>query len=59
MGTTALCCLLTAQPALLDLIPSMGQIPRLCRQMGGNVRQAVVPKSAIQILNALSSSNVS
>ncbi|XP_044264022.1 dnaJ homolog subfamily C member 13 [Tribolium madens] len=58
MGTTALCSLLQAQPALLDLIPSMGHIPRLCRQMGSNVRQTIVPKSAILILNALSSSSI-
>nr|XP_022914945.1 dnaJ homolog subfamily C member 13 [Onthophagus taurus] len=58
MGTTALCALLHAQPALLDLIPSMGHIPRLCRQMGTNVRQTCVPKSAIQILHALSISNI-
>ncbi|CAG9859086.1 unnamed protein product [Phyllotreta striolata] len=56
--TTALCSLLQAQPALLDLIPSMGQIPRLCRQMGSNVKQAVVPKSAICILNSLSLSTI-
>lgn len=58
MGTTALCSLLQAQPALLDLVPSMGHIPRLCRQMGAS-RQVAVPKSAIQILNALSLSTVS
>ncbi|KAJ3648782.1 hypothetical protein Zmor_020558 [Zophobas morio] len=58
MGTTALCSLLQAQPALLDLIPSMGHIPRLCRQMGANIRQTIVPKSAILILNALSSSSI-
>lgn len=58
MGTTALCSLLQAQPALLDLIPSMGHIPRLCRQMGTNVRQLTVPKSAILILNSLSISSV-
>lgn len=59
LSTTALCALLQAQPALLDLIPSMGHIPRLCRQMGSNVRQIAVPKSAICILNSLSMSNVS
>ncbi|KAG5881132.1 hypothetical protein JTB14_020836 [Gonioctena quinquepunctata] len=56
--TTALCSLLHAQPALLDLIPSMGHIPRLCRQMGSNIRQVAVPKSAISILNSLSMSNI-
>lgn len=58
LGTSALCALLQSQPALLDLIPSMGHIPRLCRQMGSNVRQKIVPKSAIQILNSLSMSNI-
>ncbi|VEN42457.1 unnamed protein product [Callosobruchus maculatus] len=56
--TKALCCLLQNQPALLDLIPSMGHIPRLCRQMGSNIKQVVVPKSAICILNSLSMSNI-
>lgn len=59
MATQALCLLLQAQQNLLDLIPSMGHIPRLCRQMGSNIRQIVVPKSSIQILNALSFSTVS
>ncbi|KAJ8971338.1 hypothetical protein NQ314_000751 [Rhamnusium bicolor] len=57
-STTALCSLLQVQPALLDLIPSMGLIPRLCRQMGCNIRQTAVPKSAICILNSLSMSNI-
>ncbi|XP_072378328.1 dnaJ homolog subfamily C member 13 [Diabrotica undecimpunctata] len=56
--TTALCALLQSQPALLDLVPSMGHIPRLCRQMGSNIRQIVVPKSAICILNSLSMSTI-
>jgi DnaJ family protein C protein 13 len=58
IGTTALCSLLQAQPALLDLVPSMGHIPRLFRQMGSNVRQTIVPKSAILILNSLSNSSI-
>ncbi|KAJ8925386.1 hypothetical protein NQ315_009217 [Exocentrus adspersus] len=58
ISTTALCALLQAQPALLDLIPPMGHIPRLCRQMGSNIRQIAVPKSAICILNSLSMSNI-
>lgn len=59
MGTTALCALLQAQPMLLDLVPSMGHIPRLCRQMGSNVKQIAIPKCAILILHALSLSSVS
>ncbi|KAF5295196.1 hypothetical protein FQA39_LY13201 [Lamprigera yunnana] len=54
MGTNAACALLQAQPSLLDLIPSMGYIPRLCRQMGSNLKQAVVPKCAISILHIFS-----
>lgn len=59
MATNALCALLQAQPALLDMVPSMGHIPRLCRQMGCNIRQVSVPKASIQILHALSNSTVS
>lgn len=59
LATSALCALLQTQPALLDLIPSFGHIPRICRQMGLNTRLIVVPKSAILILRALSSSSVS
>lgn len=59
MCTSAVCALLQAQPALLDLVPSMGHIPRLCHQMGANVRQLAVPKAAILILNSLSLSSVS
>ncbi|GJQ87934.1 putative dnaJ homolog subfamily C member [Trypoxylus dichotomus] len=58
MSTTALCALLQAQPTLSDLVPAMGHIPRLCRQMGTNIRQICVPKSAIQILHALSNNNI-
>lgn len=59
ISTTALCSLLQAQPALLDLIPSMGHIPRLCYQMGAGIRQIAIPKAAIMILNSLSLSSVS
>lgn len=59
MSTTALCALLQAQPALLDLVPSMGHIPRLCHQMGANIRQISVPKAAILIFHSLSISSVS
>ncbi|XP_065167125.1 dnaJ homolog subfamily C member 13 isoform X2 [Atheta coriaria] len=58
MATNALCALLQAQPALLDMVPSMGHIPRLCRQMGCNIRQVSVPKASIQILHALSNSTI-
>ncbi|XP_066249736.1 dnaJ homolog subfamily C member 13 [Euwallacea similis] len=58
LSTNALCALLQTQPALLDLIPSFGHIPRICRQMGSNTRLTVVPKSAILILKSLSLSNL-
>ncbi|KAK9875337.1 hypothetical protein WA026_007733 [Henosepilachna vigintioctopunctata] len=58
ISTTALCSLLQNQPVLLDFIPAMGHIPRLCRQMGSNIRQICVPKSAILILNSLSLSTI-
>ncbi|XP_018321035.1 dnaJ homolog subfamily C member 13 isoform X1 [Agrilus planipennis] len=54
LGTTALCALLQAQPNLLDLIPSMGHIPRLCEQLGANTKQILIYKSAILILHTLS-----
>lgn len=59
MATAALCALLHAQPALLDLIPSMGHIPRLCNQMSKNVRRVYVPKASIEIMNLLSKNDVS
>lgn len=59
MATTALCALLQSQPMLLDLIPSMGHIPRLCRQMGAiNLRETEVQKCAILILHSFSLSSV-
>ncbi|XP_060515817.1 dnaJ homolog subfamily C member 13 [Cylas formicarius] len=58
LTTNALCSLLQAQPALLDLIPSMGHIPRLCKQLGSSAKDGVVPKSAILIFNSLTISNV-
>ncbi|KAK4884053.1 hypothetical protein RN001_000324 [Aquatica leii] len=58
MGTAAVCALLEAQPMLLDLIPAMGHIPRLCRQMGSNLKQIIVPKCAILILHAISLNSV-
>ncbi|CAG9764959.1 unnamed protein product [Ceutorhynchus assimilis] len=58
LTTNALCALLQAQPALLDLIPSFGHIPRICKQMGSNIRQIAIPKAAILILKALSMSNL-
>lgn len=55
--TTALCALLQAQPALLELVPALGHIPKLCRQLS-NKQQSVVCKSALLIVNALSYSSV-
>uniref|UniRef100_A0AAR5P1B7 J domain-containing protein n=2 Tax=Dendroctonus ponderosae TaxID=77166 RepID=A0AAR5P1B7_DENPD len=59
LATNALCALLQTQPALLDLIPAFGHIPRICRQMGqSNARLVAVPKSAILILKSLSMNNL-
>lgn len=55
--TSALCALLQSQPALLDLVPALGHIPKFCRQLS-NIRQAGACKSALLIVNALINNTV-
>lgn len=52
-------CLLQAQPTLADQVPSLGHIPRLCRQMAVQNSQPSVYKTAILILHQLATSEVS
>lgn len=59
LTTQALVCLLQAQPTLADQVPSLGHIPRLCRQMAIQNSQPSVYKTAILILHQLATSEVS
>lgn len=59
LATQALVCLLQAQPTLADQVPSLGHIPRLCRQMAIQNSQPSVYKTAILILHQLATSEVS
>lgn len=59
LTTQALVCLLQAQPILADQVPSLGHIPRLCRQMAIQNSQPSVYKTAILILHQLATSEVS
>lgn len=59
LTTQALVCLLQAQPTLADQVPSLGHIPRLCRQMAAHNSQPSVYKTAILILHQLATSEVS
>lgn len=58
LSTQALVCLLQAQPALADQVPSLGHIPRLCRQMAIQNSQPSVYKAAILILHQLATNEV-
>ncbi|XP_058807941.1 dnaJ homolog subfamily C member 13 isoform X2 [Phymastichus coffea] len=58
LSTQALVCLLQAQPALADQVPSLGHIPRLCRQMSVQNTQTSVYKAAILILHQLALSEI-
>lgn len=58
MCANSLCALLQAQPALTDLIPALGHIPRLCKQMGSHTDHNIVPKAAILVLHQLALSEV-
>lgn len=59
MCTNALCSLLQAQPALSDIIPALGHIPRLCKQLGSHTEHSIVHKAAILLLHQLALSEVS
>ena len=59
LTTQALVSLLQAQPNLSDQVPSLGHIPRLCRQMAMRNNQPPVYKAAILVLHQLATSEVS
>ncbi|XP_067003788.2 dnaJ homolog subfamily C member 13 [Anabrus simplex] len=56
LATNALVSLLQAQPALADQVPSLGHIPRICKQMVAQLQQTAVPRAAILILHQLATS---
>ncbi|XP_046608377.1 dnaJ homolog subfamily C member 13 isoform X1 [Neodiprion virginianus] len=58
LAAQALVCLLQAQPALADQVPSLGHIPKLCRQMSVPNSQPAVYKAAILILHQLAASEI-
>ncbi|XP_066599154.1 dnaJ homolog subfamily C member 13 isoform X2 [Prorops nasuta] len=58
LTTQALVCLLQAQPNLADHVPSLGHIPRLCRQMAVHNGQPSIYKTAILILHQLALSEI-
>ncbi|KAJ4448169.1 DnaJ sub C member 13, partial [Periplaneta americana] len=55
-ATSALVCLLQAQPALADHVPSLGHIPQLCKQMVIHRQQGAVIRAAILVLHQLATS---
>ena len=56
--TSALVCLLQAQPSLADQVPSLGHIPQLCKQMVTHRQQGAVIKATILVLHQLATSEV-
>lgn len=58
LSTQALVSLLQVQPILADQVPSLGHIPRLCRQMAMQNNQPSVYKTAILILHQLATSEI-
>nr|XP_050853264.1 dnaJ homolog subfamily C member 13 isoform X3 [Vespula vulgaris] len=58
LTTQALVCLLQVQPILADQVPSLGHIPRLCKQMAMQNNQPSVYKTAILILHQLATSEI-
>ncbi|KAJ9591559.1 hypothetical protein L9F63_001913 [Diploptera punctata] len=57
-ATSALVCLLQAQPSLADQVPSLGHIPQLCKQMVIHRQQGAIIKAAILVLHQLATSEV-
>ena len=56
--TSALVCLLQAQPSLADQVPSLGHIPQLCKQMVTHRQQGAIIKAAVLVLHQLATSEV-
>jgi hypothetical protein len=56
--TSALVCLLQAQPSLADQVPSLGHIPQLCKQMVTHRQQGAIIKAAVLVVHQLATSEV-
>jgi len=56
--TSALVCLLQAQPSLADQVPSLGHIPRLCKQMVMHRQQGAIIRATVLVLHQLATSEV-
>jgi hypothetical protein len=56
--TSALVCLLHAQPSLADQVPSLGHIPQLCKQMAKHHQQGAVIQATVLLLHQLATSEV-
>jgi hypothetical protein len=56
--TSALVCLLQAQPSLADQVPSLGHIPQLCKKMVTHREQGAVIRATILVLHQLATSEV-
>ena len=56
MVTSGIVAFFTAQPAMLDQVPQFGHIPKLFKAMSS--RNDAIPKTALQIVQQLSSSEV-
>ncbi len=55
--TTAIVAFFQAQPAMLDQIPQLGHIPKMFKAM--TAKNDTIPKSSLQIIHELASSDVS
>ena len=55
--TTSIVRLLEAQPNLIDHVPSLGYIPKLCLQLNAHSNVSI-PLAAVTILHELSSNEV-
>jgi hypothetical protein len=56
--TSALVCLLQAQPSLADQVPSLGHIPQLCKKMVTHRQQGTVIRATVLVLHQLATSEV-
>lgn len=54
--TTAVVCLFSSQPALLDQVPSLGYIPKIFKAMSS--KNNAVPKAAIQVVHQLAGNEI-
>ncbi|PNF36069.1 hypothetical protein B7P43_G12743 [Cryptotermes secundus] len=56
--TSALVCLLQAQPSLADQVPSLGHIPQLCKKMVTHRQQGAIIRATVLVLHQLATSEV-